>query len=947
MAEETEFDDASVTVKRRSKLRLFFVAFALLIAVILALTYINRIDLASDFTQNILKDYGVKAKFDIKEIGLRTQRIENVVIGDPANPDLTVKWAEVDIGLNFSGATARDIRASGVRVRGQYKDGKLSFGELDKFRDPTSKKPFELPDIGLDFDDARVRLETPWGIIGAGLDGSGLLRQEFNGNLAVRSSALGNANCLADDVQFNGRYLIDFRQPNVIGPLSASSLRCNALGIFAEQPLLNTDARLSQNFESWLGDIGFSAKKLNTADLAFNNPHGMLKFDGDVKRTNFESRINGAALSSTPLKVKNLTALAKGRLAFAGGRLDANAIGDIELQGTALNPSYLAAVNNARVSSKDTPLGPLLAQIAPALQNAADNFGGTINYDASIRPDGNFRMQLNGATVQSRTGLRLVQSGVATITNKNKKLNIDAPIGLSMAGGGLPIAQLKLVQAKGGGWKGSLQMQAYKAANASLAIPNLTFAVLPSGTWQVNGRALASGPVAGGFVEGLNVPIDARWNGARLSLFQQCQNLAIGKFRYSTLSLSAQSLRLCPEGGASILQAGRGGTRVRAMVPNFNIIGTLDGERITAKGSNLRYDLNSGGAASNIALSYGASPIRVTAPVINFTVKGGFNSKAVKVEIGTAEDHTRFNIASINGRASGKGFAGRLEGADGKIANVPLLMDEVAGDWTFIAGNFALDGGLRVSDAAQVDRFKPLTSPDAMVTLEGGVINALADLYEPTTGIKVAGIDVRHVLKSGSGRALIAMDDLAFNDKLQPEMITPLTLGVIQNAKGSVYGDGKIVWDNSNNGIVSTGIFGTKGLDFAAAFGPVRGLQTEMAFTDLLGLETAPTQIARIASINPGVAALDGLVRYRLLAGQKVQIEGGSFPFAGGELIIRPTIWDMGVAKPRELVLEVKDVEVAKFIEQFDFGNLSATGVFNGKLPMISMQMAARLSAEN
>jgi translocation and assembly module TamB len=420
-----------------------------------------------------------------------------------------------------------------------------------------------------------------------------------------------------------------------------------------------------------------------------------------------------------------------------------------------------------------------------------------------------------------------------------------------------------------------------------------------------------------------------------LSLFQQCQNLAIGKFRYSTLSLSAQSLRLCPEGGASILQAGRGGTRVRAMVPNFNIIGTLDGERITAKGSNLRYDLNSGGAASNIALSYGASPIRVTAPVINFTVKGGFNSKAVKVDIGTAEDHTRFNIASINGRASGKGFAGRLEGADGKIANVPLLMDEVAGDWTFIAGNFALDGGLRVSDAAQVDRFKPLTSPDAMVTLEGGVINALADLYEPTTGIKVAGIDVRHVLKSGSGRALIAVDDLAFNDKLQPEMITPLTLGVIQNAKGSVYGDGKIVWDNSNNGIVSTGIFGTKGLDFAAAFGPVRGLQTEMAFTDLLGLETAPTQIARIASINPGVAALDGLVRYRLLAGQKVQIEGGSFPFAGGELIIRPTIWDMGVAKPRELVLEVKDVEVAKFIEQFDFGNLSATGVFNGKLPMI------------
>jgi translocation and assembly module TamB len=944
MAEKTDFDDAKVTVKRRSKLRLFFVVFAVLLALIIALIYVNRIDLASDFTQDVLKDYGVKAKFDIKEIGLRTQRIENVVIGDPANPDLTLKWAEIDIGLNFSGATPRDVRASGVRIRGQYKDGKLSFGELDKFRDPTNKKPFEFPDIGLDFDDTRVRLETPWGVIGAGLDGSGLLRQEFNGNLAVRSSALANADCRADDVQFNGRYLIDFRQPNLIGPLSASAVQCKALGVAAEQPVLNADARLSQTFESWLGDIGFSAKKLTTADLAFSNPHGTLKFDGDAGRTNFESQLNGATFASTALNVRNLTAMAKGRLAFAGGHVDANANGDIKLQGSALNRSYLAAVNDMRISAAGTPLGPLFAQIAPALQNAADNFGAALHYDASMGADGNFEIRFNGGTVQSRTGLHLAQSGAAAITGKNKKLSFGAPMSLSMAGGGLPTAQMNLAQTSGGGWKGGLQMQSFKAANASLAVPNLTFAVSPSGTWQVDGRALVSGPVAGGFVSGLNVPIDARWNGARVSLFRQCQNLTIEKFRYSTLSLSSQSLRLCPEDGGGVLQSGQGGTRLRANMPNFNIAGTLDGERISAKGSNLHYDLNSsglnsGGRASNVAFTYGASPIRVTAPIINFTMKGGFNSKAVKVEIGTGEDNTRFNIASINGRARGNGsaggFAGRMEGAGGKIASVPLLMDEVAGDWTFISGNFALDGGLRVSDAEQVDRFKPLNAPDAMVTLEGGVISALADLYEPTTGIKIAGVDIRHVLKTGSGRALLAVDDLKFNDKLQPEMITPLTLGVIQNAKGSVYGDGKIVWDNSNNGIVSTGIFGTKGLDFAAAFGPVRGLQTEMSFTDLLGLETAPTQIAHIASINPGVAALDGLVRYHLLAGQKVQIEGGSFPFAGGELIIRPTIWDLGVAKPRELVLEVKDVEVAKFIEQFDFGNLAATGVFNGKLPMI------------
>jgi translocation and assembly module TamB len=179
MSDETEFLEGGERMKRASVLRLIFGAVILLIAILLAIAYWQRLSLADGLVRDQLKDYGIHAKFTIKDVGLRTQRLENVVIGDPANPDLTADWVELDVAINFSGVTPRDVRASGVRLNGRYSDGKLSFGQLDKFSDPASKEPFDLPDIALDVSDARLRLETPWGLIGAGLDGTGLLRQGF------------------------------------------------------------------------------------------------------------------------------------------------------------------------------------------------------------------------------------------------------------------------------------------------------------------------------------------------------------------------------------------------------------------------------------------------------------------------------------------------------------------------------------------------------------------------------------------------------------------------------------------------------------------------------------------------------------------------------------------------------------------------------------------------
>ncbi len=941
MADETDYDAIDVKPKRRRIPRLIFGAVFLLLFLLLAIAYWQRMDLADNLLRDQLKELDIEARFEIKDVGLRTQRLENVVIGDPKNPDLKADWVEVDVAINFSGVTPREVRASGVSLNGEYRDGKLSFGELDKFTDPESKEPFELPDIALDLNDAQVRLVTPWGLIGAALDGSGLLRQGFEGFLAVRAPTFEYEDCRAQNVRFDGRYLLDFRQPNLIGPISADKLECQRSGFATSNVIIDADARLSAQFDNWLGEAEYSADIIQTSDVKFGKLKGSLKFDGNKQRTNFETRIKSASYASPSFDARNVSASAKGKMGFAASGFDVSARGDLAVQGGTLNDSYLASLDNVTAQASKSPVGPLLARIRPQLRSAISKFDALARYDANVETDGHVNVLIDRFAMISRSGTKLTQSGLAELNGFNGKWSLGSTIELAMSGGGLPTANVALAQGRGSAWSGSLQLQQYAADGASLAIPDLAFSGSPGGAWKFAGRALVTGPVPEGFITALNVPIDAQWDGRNLSLYQNCQNLTFQGVRYSNFLLSAQSIRLCPNGGGSILQAGSGGTRFNTSVPDFAIAGTMGGEKLHLKGSDVRFNLDQGFNASNVFAEYGKSPIRVMAPALRFSFAEGFKSNNVKVEIGPANELSEFEIASIFGRPVKGGFAGRLDNANGHIANVPLILDGAAGDWTFQGGNLTLAGVLRVSDEAQVDRFQPMNVPDALVTLENGIINALGNLHEPKTGRQVAQVDIRHALAQSAGGALLSVDKLRFDEGFQPELLTPLTLGVIANTRGVVSGDGRIDWNA--NGVTSSGRFVTESMDVAAAFGPVENLQTEIVFSDLLGFETGPGQLAKIASINPGIAAIDGKIRYQLLPGKKVGIEGGTWPFAGGELILEPTVLDFGIDKDRRLTFRVVGMDAAQFLQQYDFQNLQVSGVFDGTLPMVFNQEGGRI----
>jgi len=882
----------------------------ILLVALIIFAWLQRTTIADRFVQDELALRGIKARYTIDTVGLRTQRIRNLVIGNPARPDLTAKWVEVDVAINFSGASVRDVRADGVMLRGRYDDGKLSFGELDKFADLASSEPFELPDIGLVINNARARIETPWGVIGAGLNGKGLLRNRFNANLSLRSPGLGGGGCRAPMVAFDGKLLLEWRQPRLIGPIRAAALDCKQADIAVKAPRLSTDVKLSERFDRWVGNIAVAAPAASYANVATKNVAGQLEVDGGVSRTNFALVMDRGSLRVAPMHASRIALDVRGYAGLANGQFAMSARGDAGLTGASLDRGTTGDLGGMVSATRGTPIGPIMAQIAPTLGRAGDSFSANLTFEAYKDFQGRAGGSVGALAVNSASGVRLRQDGAVAISQARTGWRLEAPMRVSLSGRNLPSIDVALAQA-GDNWSGRISIAPFAARGARLAVSNLAFNGRPGVGWRFDGRAMLSGPLPGGFVSGLNVPITGRYSGGAFAFYEACQNVGFESLRLSNLNLRAQTLRLCPDRGRAIWASGGNGTRFAANVPGFNARGTLGGSPLTARSANIR-----------------------------FTLHDGFAANDVRVELGPDDARTYFDMAAIAGDFQGRGTSGALSGGAGKIGNVPLLIDNASGNWRYIANVLTFDASLKVLDAEQVDRFKPMAVPDIMLTLEKGIISAIGSLTEPTTQTKVADIDIRHKLDTSAGRALFAIDGLRFNKAFQPELITPLTLGVVANVDGTIAGDGRIEW---GGGVRSSGRVATKGMNLAAAFGPVEGLSTELVFTDLLGLESGPGQLATLASVNPGIPAYEGRVSYQLLPNRQVAIESGRWPFAGGELILEPTILDFGVEKERRLTFRVVGVDAEKLLAGYDFQNLRVTGVFDGTLPMIFNQDGGRI----
>jgi translocation and assembly module TamB len=285
-AERGEQEDSDVLIIRSSRFRRIFgwVAIGLLALVVigLAIVWTQRREIARNLIERELERQGVEGSFTLDRVGLRTQQISNLSLGDPDDPDVTADRLLIQVRPRWDGSIdVYKIVARGVRLRGRVlPDGSVSWGEIDKLLPPPGDDPFTLPDVALDIADSSIALATPWGPFGFALRGRGNLTGGFKGNLVSVSPRLVTGNCLATNVRGAAAIEIQARRPHVVGPLTADRFGCPASNFAVVQPRLDIDSRFGEAFNHYDASARIASRVLVAGESGLAALDGRITFVG-------------------------------------------------------------------------------------------------------------------------------------------------------------------------------------------------------------------------------------------------------------------------------------------------------------------------------------------------------------------------------------------------------------------------------------------------------------------------------------------------------------------------------------------------------------------------------------------------------------------------------------------------------------------------------------------
>ena len=894
-------------VRRISRIGLL-VLLGLAVAAFIVL-WIWRKPIAEDIIAGELESRGVQATYTLNRIGLHNQRISNVVIGDPKNPDLVADKALIQMRIKWTGSVEiYRIVARGVRLKGRLlPSGRVSWGRIDKLLPPPSGKPFRLPDIVLDVADATIRLDSPYGRFGFAAAGRGNLTGGFRGRLATSAPAIDFGACDLKSLKSNVAIAVVARRPQVEGPVAAESFACPASRMAMVSPRLQIKSSFGEAFSDFDGRGRLAVASLAIGDNGLANMVANIGFEGTPADASgaFDlaaQRARLAAIFADRTRLKG-----KYRLQPEGGRL--SVVADYGADSASLAGPILAQLTGPMAAASGTPLGPIASAIAAAIRRTANDFDASGRLRLVNFPGGG-GVRVESADASGPNGARVRVAGGDGINYywPSGRFRIDSNI--ATAGGGLPRAEIALNQPRSGApMSGEARIAPYQAGNSRLALAPVQFSAGQGGATLVRTVALMDGPVPDGFVRGLRVPIDASFGGASgFSFGRTCLDARFASLRMGALNLRGARLPVCPIGRAIAWQGPGGALQVGAMLRRPDFSGSL-----------------------------GQSPVRISAAWARL-LRERFAVSDFAMRIGQSESPVRIAANTLAGNYSGRGT---FSGGEAIIGRVPLAISDAGGTWRMGDG-LSIDGGLLLSDRAEEPKFYPLRSENMAFTLADNRIRATGTLRHPGSGTRVSDVTIAHDLGTGAGDALLDVPGIQFGANLQPEELTGLTQGVIALVNGGLSGQGRIAW-TGQGAVTSSGEFTLRDMDLAAPFGPVTGMNGTIRFTDLLGLETAPGQTLTLASINPGILVEDGVVRYQLLPDRLVKIERGEWPFMGGRLILQETILNFGRPTAKRLTFEVVGLNATTFVDTLGFADLEASGTFDGVLPMIFDDAGGRI----
>jgi len=918
MAERPNENDGSETIVARRGTRwgrvASLAALALLLFLIAAVAtlWIQRRPIATHYLKSEFDRREVTATYHLDRVGLRTQEVSNLVIGDPKRPDLTARYAHIETRLKWNGGfEVYRIVARGVRLRGRLVNGRVSWGQIDKLLPPPSNKPFALPDFVLNIADSTISLSTPFGPLGFALQGNGKLSGGFTGHAALISPRLAPGRCAATNMRANLAVAVVARRPRIDGPVALERFTCPASRFDIAAPRFDAKASFNESFTSIDGSGRMAIHTLVAGANGLANFLGDITYkgslgevDGRVKLSAQKSRMGTIFADRTRLDGAYHLGIREGRFGLDG---------DYSADSGALDPSMIAGVTQPLAAAAKTPIGPVASSISGAINRTARDFNSAGHIKVVNFPGGG-AARITNANVIGPNGARARIAGGSGVTYywPSGGLRIDSDI--QMAGGGLPQGRVTLRQARADGpMSGVADLAPYSANGQRLALTPIHFGPGPGGSTAISTIAQLDGPFPKGRVQALRLPISGQiGRGGSFAFGTSCAVVSFNYLRMSALQLGATRLPVCPIGPAIIAKRPGGPVLASARFRGPVLDGRL-----------------------------GRSPLHLQAAGGQIIGKVfGVNDLAMR--LGKPASPVNFDAARLNGTFVGAGINGTFGGARATIGNVPLLLSDGRGKWRIHNNDLAVDSALTVLDRTADPRFYPLKSDDVHFTLAGDYVRATGGLHHPASGTLVSNVTIEHRLSTGAGHALLDVPGLTFGENLQPEELTRLTESVIALVQGTISGRGRVDW-NSTGKVTSSGDFSTANLDLAAPFGPVTGISGNIHFNDLLGLTTPPGQIATAKSINPGILVENGVLRYQLLPNQLIRIERGEWPFMGGQLILRETVLNFGRPTAKRLTFEVVGLDAHTFVSTLGFKELDATGTFDGVLPMIFDDSGGRI----
>lgn len=988
-----EADETAGAPARHGRGLMWLGAAGVSIAALLGAAWIFRTPIAAALIRSQLDAQGIENDFEITRLDLGGADLEGLRLGAEDAPDLTLPRAELRFAWRGILPSIGAIRLVEPRLRARIDENGLHLGQLDALLEPAapSRRRPELPDWEVEIVRGALDLETPYGALPLTFTATGRLGADFTAaarlpetSLTGEPGSLDRAAAALDLVSTADglRGQIDL----TIASLSLGENRLEAVRVTAglAAPTDLSSAQLSYSaavqgaamgpnratglalngslggalrddalaFADWRFETTGAIASLAGPDVAAGSVRLAASAAGEAEGGRGEWTISSAG----PVRVATLEGevAARGDITIdtAGEDLRIASTGAMTIPRGGLTPQGRANLRSAWPALDGTPLGPLLDTSGAAMERALSNFVLTAPFEFAMHGQARTLTisQPIALTAASGAELRIApgRAGIPVLTFDLANANVNANARLDFQGGGLPTGAFVLndiaESAEVAVFGGVLSIPDWQAGGARLVAPQLATRITltgPRGEMRVTGDALLSGPVGGGGVRDLALPLDLLFSWGDGFAVTNASNACLPT-RFASLTLPGIDLQngavqVCPVGGAFFRVSARDALSGGFTIANLDLAGHMAGEpdqltRIAASSVSGRF---SGSGARTLL------DLTIEAPRITILMEA-----EREIEIAGA----RLTAQAASGGASWRS-EGRFENGVLYDPALPANVADISARFTAIPHEddvliHVLDGQARLTDrpppGSPRDRraaFQPLILRNIDAALADGRITGRGQLFLEEGERLLGDFDAVHTLETAEGEAHLRIRDIVFTNALQPYHFSELARGVIDNVRGPIEGDVDMRWGPDT--LTASGRVKVTNLSLTSTTLPiVENVTGEIVFDDLFTLSTPHGQVITVGMINPGLEVRDGTIRFQLLSDGGVSLEDARWPFAAGTLSIEPTKLTLGSEETR-FSLILRDVDVHQLLQQLDIPDLTATGRVEGEFPLLLTPTAA------